>query len=112
MALSVATCGTLGLFVLLFLYFFKVCKTLQWFCVVMMKAWPNFGAITRSKESALIESVNSALLLSVFHGLAGNVCLCMCILHVTRHSTLTRLKQQVGACQAIRECSPASAYVK
>ena len=32
---------------------------------------------------------------SVFHGLAANFGFCACVLHVSRHSTLTRLAQKI-----------------
>ena len=54
--------------------------------------------LTISKESALVEVGNSALTSSVFDGLVGNFGLCACVLHVTRHSTLTKLAQKLGAC--------------
>ena len=41
-------------------------------------------------KSALTEAGNSVLAASVFHGLAGIVGLCACVLHVTRRSTLTQ----------------------
>ncbi len=66
---------------------------------------PDFMALlTVSKESALTEAGNSTLTSSVFHGLAGNFCLCACELHVTRHSFLTQLAQKFGACKISREC--------
>ncbi len=45
--------------------------------------------LTVSKESALLEAGNSALMSGVFHGLAGNFCLCACVLHAVWHSLLT-----------------------
>ena len=51
-----------------------------------------------STESALTEAGNSVLTASVFYGLAANVGFCACVLHVTRHATLTRLAQKFGAC--------------
>ena len=60
---------------------------------------PNFMALlTVSTESALTEAGNSVLTASVFHGLAANLGFCACVLHVTRHSMLTRLAQKFGAC--------------
>ena len=35
-----------------------------------------------------------ALISSVFHGLDGKLCLCMCRLHVTRHFSLTQVAQK------------------
>ena len=43
--------------------------------------------LTVSKESTL-KAGSYALMSSVFYGRAGNVCLCACILHVTRHTLL------------------------
>ena len=58
---------------------------------------PNFMALLiASTESTLTETGNSVLTASVFHGL--NFGFCACVLHVTRHSTLTRLAQKFGAC--------------
>ena len=60
---------------------------------------PNFMALlTISTESALTEAENSMLTASIFQGLAANLGFCACVLHVTRHSTLTRLAQKFGAC--------------
>ena len=53
--------------------------------------------LTVSTESALTEAGNSLLTASVFHGLAANLGFCACVLHVTRHSRLTRLAQKFGA---------------
>ena len=50
--------------------------------------------LTASTESALTEAGNSVLMASLFHGLAANFGFCVCVLHVTRHFTLTRLKLQ------------------
>ena len=62
-------------------------------------AGPNSMALlTVSTESALAEVGNSVLTASIFHGLAENFGFCACVLHVTRHSTLTRLAQKFGAC--------------
>ena len=62
---------------------------------------PNFMALhTVSIESALTEAGNSVLSASVFHRLAANFGFCVCILRVTRQSTLTRLAQKFGACCA------------
>ena len=47
--------------------------------------------LTISKELALTEAGNSVLMSSVFHRLAGNFGFCVCVLHVTRHSTLSQL---------------------
>ena len=59
----------------------------------------NFMALlTVSTESALTEAGNSVLTASIFHGLAANCGFCACVLHVPRHSTLTRLAQKFGAC--------------
>ena len=44
----------------------------------------------------LAEAGNYVLTPSVFHGLAGNFCLCMCLLHHTRHSRLTKLAQNLA----------------
>ena len=61
--------------------------------------WPTFmGLLTISEESALAEAGNSARTASVFHGLAGNLHLCLCELHVTKHSLLTLLAQKFGGC--------------
>ena len=69
------------------------------YCTIMRVAGPNFMALlTVSTESALTEAGNSVLTASVFHGLAANFGFCACVLHVTRHSTLTRLAQKFGAC--------------
>ena len=60
---------------------------------------PNFMALlTVSTESALTEAGNSMLTASVFHGLAGNFGFCAFVLHITRHSTLTRLAPKFNAC--------------
>ena len=60
---------------------------------------PNFMALlTVSAESALTEAGNSVLTASLFHELAANFGFCAVVLHVTRHSTLTRLAQKFGAC--------------
>ena len=53
---------------------------------------------TVSPESALTEAGNYVHTTSVFHGLAANLGFCACVLHVIRHSTLTRLAQKFGAC--------------
>ena len=59
----------------------------------------NYMALlTVSTESALMEAGNSVLTASVFHRYAANFGFCACVLHVTRHSTLTRLAQKFGAC--------------
>ena len=50
--------------------------------------------LTVRKESALTEAGNSVLMSSVCQ---GNFGFCACILHVTRHSRLTRLAQKFGA---------------
>ena len=47
--------------------------------------------LTISKESALVEARISALIR--LHRLVGKFGLCPCELHVTRHSSLTRLAQ-------------------
>ena len=47
--------------------------------------------LTVSTETALTKAGNSVLTASVFHGLAANLGFCMYVLHITRHSTLTRL---------------------
>ena len=54
--------------------------------------------LTVSTESALTEAGTSVLTASVFHVLAGNFGFCACVLHITRHSTLTRLAQKFGTC--------------
>ena len=46
-----------------------------------------------SIASALTAAGNSVLTASVFHGLAATFGLCECVLHVTRHSTLTRISR-------------------
>ena len=51
--------------------------------------------LTVSTESALTEAGMSVLRSSVFHGYAVNFGFCPCILHVTKHSTLTRLAQKL-----------------
>ena len=57
-----------------------------------MVSGPNFMALlTVSTESAFTKAGNSVLTAGVFHGLATNFGFCPCILHVTRHSMLTRL---------------------
>ena len=67
--------------------------------VAHQRTGPKFMALlTVSKESALTEAGNSVLMASVFHRLAANFGFCACVLHVTRHSTLTRLAQKFGAC--------------
>ena len=48
------------------------------------------AVLTKSKESVL-EAGKFAFMSSVFHGLVGNFCLCLCVLVVTRHSLLTQL---------------------
>ena len=54
---------------------------------------PNFMALlTVSTELALTEAGNSMLTSSVFHSLTGNFG--AGVLHVTRHSMLTRLVQK------------------
>ena len=64
----------------------------------MLGKGPNFMALlTVIKESSLTEAGNSWLTASVFHRLASNFGFCACILHVTRHSTLTMLAQKFGA---------------
>lgn len=61
---------------------------------------PSFMALlTVSKESTLTKTGNSALTTSVFHKLAGNFCLCTCLLHATRQSSLTQLAQEFDACK-------------
>ena len=50
--------------------------------------------LTVSIELALTEAGNFVLTASVFHGLAANFVFCVCVLHVTRHFTLTRLNLQ------------------
>ena len=54
--------------------------------------------LTVSTESALTEAGNSVLTASVFHGLGAKFGFCACVLHVTRHSTLTRLVQKFCVC--------------
>ena len=59
---------------------------------------PNFMALlTVSTESALTEAGNSLLTSSVFHELAGNVCLLTWVHHDTRQSSLTQLAKKFGA---------------
>ncbi len=55
--------------------------------------------LTKSKESTLTEAENSVLTSTVFQGLAGNFGLCACVLHVTRHSSLTQIAQKFDACK-------------
>ena len=65
---------------------------------------PNFMALLIvSKESALTDAGNSALTSCVFHGLAGILCLCSCVLHITRHSSIPQLAQKFGACSVSGE---------
>ena len=52
--------------------------------------------LTVSKESMLMEAGNFVLRSSVFHELAGNFGFFACVLHVTRHSTLTQLAQKLA----------------
>ena len=52
---------------------------------------------TISKETVLAGAGNSALASSKFHGLEGNFGVCLCILHITRHSSLSQLAQKFGA---------------
>ena len=60
---------------------------------IFKTAGPTVMALlTVSKELALMSSI--------FHGLAGNICLCVCVLIVTRYSSLT---QKFGACTVSRE---------
>ena len=67
--------------------------------LILLCTGPNLMALlTKSTESALTEAGNSVLTASVFHWLAANFGLCACVLHVTRHSALTRLVQKFGAC--------------
>ena len=56
------------------------------------------SAYRKKKKSALTEAENSVLIASIFHGLAVNFSLCTCAIHVTRHSTLTRLAHIFAAC--------------
>ena len=42
-------------------------------------------------EIGVTEAGNYVLTASEFHGLAANFGVCACVLHVTGHSTLTRL---------------------
>ena len=63
---------------------------------------PNFMALLIvSTESAITEPGNSVLTASVFYGLAANFG--FCVLHITRHSTLTRLAEKFGACTSSGE---------
>ncbi len=55
--------------------------------------------LTKSKESTLTETENSVLTSSIFQGLAENLGLCACVLHVTRHSSLTQMAQKFDACK-------------
>ncbi len=57
--------------------------------------------LTVSKESTLTETEaeNSMLTSSVFQGLAENFGFFSCVLHVTRHSSLTQLAQEFDACK-------------
>ena len=55
--------------------------------------------LTVSKESVLTEAGDSVLIISrIFYRLVGNLGLCACALHITRHSELTHLAQKFGAC--------------
>ena len=55
---------------------------------------------TISTESMLTEAGNSVLTTAgVFHRLEANFGFCTCLLHVIRHSTLTRLAQKFGGKQ-------------
>ena len=59
-------------------------------------AGPNFMALlTVSTESALTEAGYFVLTGSVFHRLVANFGFCACVLHVTWHSTLTRLAKEI-----------------
>ena len=49
--------------------------------------------LTVSKESVLTEAWNSVLTSSILHRIAWNSG--ECVLHVTRHSTLTRLSVDI-----------------
>ena len=55
----------------------------------------SFGHTTWAQFT---EAWNYVLTASVFLGLAAKFGFCVCVLHVTRHSTLTRLAQKFGAC--------------
>ena len=57
-----------------------------------------------SKESELTETGNSALTPSVFPRLGRNVGSCACILHVTRHSTLTQLQINLELAAQVENC--------
>ena len=48
-----------------------------------------------STEFVLTEAGNFVLTSSVFYGLVGNFGFCACVLHSTRHYTLTRLAQKL-----------------
>ena len=58
--------------------------------------------LTVTKELALAEAGKSAFMSSVFHRLAGNSCLCTCVLHLTTHSMLAQVAQKFCACRAKR----------
>ena len=60
--------------------------------------------LTVSTESALTEAGNSVLTASIVHGLAANLGFCVCVLHITRHSSLTRLVHKFGACTKAGNC--------
>ena len=71
----------------------------QKFQVRGQRTGPNFMALpTVSIEFALTEAGNSVLTASVLHKLAVNFGFFACVLHVTRHCTLTRLAQKFSAC--------------
>ncbi len=67
----------------------------------------NFMALlTVSNKSALTEAGNFALTSSIFHGFSRDILLvylCTCVLHVTRHSSLTQLAQKFGTCPVSEE---------
>ena len=58
--------------------------------------------LTVSKESVFVEAGNYALTSSVFYRLAGIFGLLACVLHVTRHSTLTQLVQNWAVSRAMK----------
>ncbi len=59
----------------------------------------NFMALlTVSKESALTENRDFRAYVKHITRLAGNFCLCVWLLHFTRHSSRTHLAQKFGAC--------------
>ena len=58
----------------------------------------TFSLLNVCVSAEFLETGNSMLTASVFHRVAGNFCLCVCMLHVTRNSLFTQLAQKLGAC--------------